>query len=253
MELMASTAHHLFTALDVLLEVGRTRYRSPTAQQQRSDMRAALKELTSALSDWNAFVVALSSLADHFKFAPSEMTLISRVNQSLLDSMERLGGGSGRFVLLVFLAVWKAAYVTLRGCIRLLVAVARGASSASRHVTQMVSSYLRSEIARFTSLSAGTAPSVRKTFLYFLTGALLVGAPIVVLTKYVLPAFMAVLAWFWSAGHAIGAGGAAASTAPLAIASTSGGGGGGVGAGGVSGAVALLGSALMRAGIKSKL
>lgn len=157
------------------------------------------------------FVAALSSLADTFKFADSEMTVISRVNQSLVDSLERLGGGSGKLVLLIFIAVWKATYVTLRGAIQLLVAVVRAASAASRHVARMVSEYLRSEIARLTSLSGGSAPSIRKTLLYFLSGALLVGAPIVVLTKYVWPAFFAVLMWMWNSAAAL-RGGAATAT-----------------------------------------
>jgi hypothetical protein len=203
-----STAHHLFTALDVLLEVARERYRSPTMTQQRREMRVAALELTAALSDWNKFVEALSSIGDRFKFAPSEQTVISRVNQSLLDSLERLSGGSGKLVLLVFIAVWKATYVTLRGAIQLMVAIVRGASSTSRHFSHVLTSYVRSEIARLSSLSAGTAPSIRKTFLYFLSGALLVGAPIIVMTHYLFPAFWSVLVWFWGvAGSIVGAGG----------------------------------------------
>jgi hypothetical protein len=87
--------------------VARERYNSPTATNQRREMKEAAVELTSALSDWSKFVETLSSVADKFKFADSEMTVISRVNQSLLDSLERLGGGSGRLVLLIFIAVWK--------------------------------------------------------------------------------------------------------------------------------------------------
>lgn len=45
---------------------------------------------------------------------------------------------------------------------------------------------------------APAPPSIRKTVLYFLTGALLVGAPVLILTKYVYPAIAAVLYWLWS-------------------------------------------------------
>lgn len=79
MEHMGSTMHHMFTALEILLEVARERYRSPTVKQQREDMKAAAKELTWAISDWSKFVEALSNVADRFKFADTEVELCSAV------------------------------------------------------------------------------------------------------------------------------------------------------------------------------
>lgn len=68
----------------------------------------------------------------------------------------RFGIGNVPFFFFFFLKRFcKATYVTLRGAIKLMVAVIRGASSAGRHFSQMISTYLRSEIARATSLSSG--------------------------------------------------------------------------------------------------
>lgn len=212
-DLTFSTAHHLFTALSVLSDVARERYNSPSATQQRQEFKAAGAELAAAFKDWKKFVEVLSSVADKFKFGPSELGVISRVNQTLLDSMERLGGGSGKLVLLIFIAVWKTTYIVLRSAISLLVAVARGLSALGRQMSKMISDYLHTQIQELTrrgddqqqasgffGSSVNAPPSIRKTVLYLLSGALLVGAPVAVLAKYVFPAFFAVLQWMWTVG-----------------------------------------------------
>ncbi len=136
--------------------------------------------------------------------------MISRVNRLLLDSVERLGGG--RFVLLIFIALWKATYVVLRSIIQLLVVAIRGLTVLGRQVAKMIADYLHSQIQAMTATSEtksffGTTvnapPSIRKTVLYLLSGALLVGLPVLVLTKYILPAALFLLKWMWSVVNVI--------------------------------------------------
>lgn len=195
----------LFTALGILLEAQRVRYQSPSSVAQRNELRAAGKELAAALTDWRTFVDALGRVVDSVKFQESELSVISRVNQLLLDSVERLGGGSGKVLLLVFIAVWKTTYVVLRTAIQLLVSALRAVSSLGLDLSQVVSDYLHAKISGFGSSAQSSGffgskdapPSIRKTVLYLLSGALLVGIPIAILTHYVLPAFMTVLTWMW--------------------------------------------------------
>merc|ERR1711916_101171 len=202
----------LFTALGILLEVQRVRYNSPTAKVQREELKLAGKELGAALSDWRKFVEVLSTVADKFKFGPSELSVISRVNQMLLDSMERLGGGSGKLVLLIFIAVWKTTYVVLRTAIQLLVAAIRALSGMGQEATQLLTDYLHAQISGFGQQqrtggffgSRNAPPSIRKAVLYLLSGALLVGIPVAILLRFILPAIMAVLMWFYNTATAMG-------------------------------------------------
>ena len=186
------------------------RYNAPSAQAQRVEMRKAGKELTSALSDWKKFIEVLANVADKFKFGASELGVISRVNQMLLDSVERLGGGSGKLVLLIFIAVWKTTYVVLRTAIQLLVAAIGALATLGGQVSEMLADYLHARISGFGPKQQGggfwgskdAPPSIRKTVLYLLSGALLVGIPIAILTRFIMPAFVAVLAWMYRAATA---------------------------------------------------
>jgi hypothetical protein len=81
-----------------------------------------------------------------------------------------------------------------------------------RQLSRMVSDYLHTQIQSLASSDSGSRsffgasvnapPSVRKTILYLLSGALLVGAPVLILTKYVVPSMMALLYWMW--GNVVG-------------------------------------------------
>jgi hypothetical protein len=69
--------------------------------------------------------------------------------------MERRGGGSGKLVLLIFIAVWKTTYVVFRSTIQLLVAAIKGVSVLGRHVSKMISDYLHTQIQNYTSSESG--------------------------------------------------------------------------------------------------
>lgn len=68
------------------MEVAKEKFNSPSSKSQRKEMKDAAVELAGALKDWERFVEVMSS---RMKFGPSEVGVISRVNQLLLDSMER--------------------------------------------------------------------------------------------------------------------------------------------------------------------
>lgn len=117
---------------------------------------AAAAELATAFKDWEKFVEVLSTVADKFKFGPSEMGVISSVNQLLLDSIERVFGGTGKVILLIFIAIWKATYVTLRSIITLLVVVIRAVSVLGRDMSNVVSDYLHVQIQSLMETESGT-------------------------------------------------------------------------------------------------
>lgn len=81
-------------------------------------------------------------------------------------------------------------------------------------MSKMVSDYLHTQIQALTSsesssrsffgTSVSAPPSIRKTVLYLLSGALLIGAPVLILTKYVVPSLVAVLYWMWSVVMGVG-------------------------------------------------